>query len=119
MAAGGPVIGSSGSMRCMSTRVYRGEAEYHSLRSPGGSSATRWRGSSPAWIFAAAKAVRLESASYSGPSWATSSGSGSPGSASAGLQSTISRPPPKPRPGVVRVLRVPSTCGAVSHAGSS
>ena len=65
---------------------------------PAASSATRNGGSSPLAIFAAAKRVSWESVSYSGPSLASSSRSGWPAAALAGLQIRIGTCAPSPRP---------------------
>jgi hypothetical protein len=43
----------AGSTRLASARAYSALAEYHWSRSPGATSATRWRGSAPAAICAA------------------------------------------------------------------
>ncbi len=63
-----PIFGSTSAD---SARAYAGLAEYHSRRSPGGSS-TRWNGGSrPAAIIAAAYCASPAIRRYSGPSWTT------------------------------------------------
>jgi hypothetical protein len=110
---------SVGTMSWASTRAYAADAEYHWLRSPGASSATRCGGSRSAAIIAALKRVKDDSASYSGPSLASSIRSGVPGSTPAGLQTRIATLAPSPRPRIVASSKRPGTPSSESHAGGS
>ena len=106
-----------GRTRVASVRAYSALAEYHWSRSPGATSATRWRGSAPAAMCAALWSVRRASSSSSGPSWATSRGSRSSSRASRGRQIVTSSSAPSALDATVRRSLAPGTRSAPSHAG--
>src|SRR3954470_22378516 len=73
-----------------SARAESADAEYHSSRAPGASSATRCGAIRPSPARPATIAVRPVRVSYSGPSWTVRSGSGVPSATPGGLHSTTS-----------------------------
>jgi hypothetical protein len=89
-AGDGDRAADRGSTSPTSAREYRADAEYHSSRRPGCSRAMRWAGTRPDPINAAAIAGRSASASYAGPSWTASSGSGTPSRIPSGLHRVTS-----------------------------